>query len=130
MEYSVPAMSGLACFAAIRELLQKNFPDVAWPVEYRTVAADDVWLSMAFQRATVTISVHQDIHEDETEYYRACEEIFLSFHGRPHWGKVNYLDATQMADAHPRWLQWWSVRDQYDPEDVFLNEYLKDIRPA
>ncbi len=130
MEYSVPAMSGLACFAAIRELLQKDFPDVAWPVEYRTVAADDVWLSMAFERATVTISVHQDIQEDETEYYRACEEIFLSFGGRPHWGKVNYLNGMQMAEAHPRWQQWWSVRDQYDPEDVFLNKYLKDIRPT
>lgn len=130
MEYSVPAMSGLACFAAIRELLQKKFPDVSWPVEYRTVAADDVWLSMAFERATVTISVHQDIREDETAYYRACEAIFLSFGGRPHWGKVNYLDATQLAEAHPRWQQWWFIRDQYDPEGVFLNKYLEDIRPV
>lgn len=130
MEYSVPEISGLDCFAAIRDLLKEDFPDVAWPVEYRTVAEDDVWLSMAFERATVTISVHQDVRENETAYYKACEEIFLSYGGRPHWGKVNYLDASQMAQIHPRWQQWWQVRDSYDPDDVFLNQYLKDLRPA
>ncbi len=129
MEYSVPAEQGLACFAEIRELLRRDFPEVAWPVEYRTVAQDDVWLSMAYGRATVTISVHQDIAVDETDYYRACEEVFLSYGGRPHWGKVNYLDGAKMAAIHPQWENWWSVRDRYDPEAVFLNDYLKALRP-
>ncbi len=129
MEYSVPADQGLACFADIRELIRRDFPGVAWPVEYRTVAQDDVWLSMAYGRATVTISVHQDIAVDETDYYRACEEVFLSYGGRPHWGKVNYLDSAKMAAIHPQWENWWSVRDRYDPDDVFLNDYLKGLRP-
>ncbi len=128
MEYSVPAGKGLECFAAIRELLMKDFPDVSWPVEYRTVAEDDVWLSMAYGRPTVTISVHQDIREDETPYYQACEKIFLDFDGRPHWGKVNYLDGLQMADIHPRWHDWWSVRDKCDPDGVFLNDYLNSLK--
>ncbi len=128
MEYSVPAEKGLECFAAIRDLLRNDFPDVAWPVEYRTVAEDDVWLSMAYGRPTVTISVHQDIREDETAYYQACEKIFLEFDGRPHWGKVNYLDGSQMAAIHPRWHDWWSVRDKYDPDSVFLNDYLNSLK--
>lgn len=128
MEYSVPAEKGLECFAAIRDLLRKDFPDVAWPVEYRTVAEDDVWLSMAYCRPTVTISVHQDIREDETAYYQACEKIFLEFEGRPHWGKVNYLNGLQMAAIHPRWYDWWSVRDSFDPDRVFLNDYLNSLK--
>ncbi len=129
MEYSVPAESGLNCFADIRQLLKRDFPDVVWPVEYRTVAADDVWLSMANGRGTVTISVHQDIKADETAYYQACEEIFLTYGGRPHWGKVNYLDGSQLATAHPDWQAWWAVRDEVDPDGLFLNSYLKSLQP-
>ncbi len=51
MEYSVPAEHGPACVKAIHELLTTDFPDVAWPIEYRTVAADDVWISPARGRA-------------------------------------------------------------------------------
>ena len=130
MEYSVPAENGLACFAEIRHLLQNTFTDVRWPVEYRTLAADDVWLSTAFERDTVTISVHQDVREDETAYYQACEAIFLRHGGRPHWGKVQYLDAEQMAAIHPRWADWWQVRNDLDPTGRFLNPMLKKLGPT
>lgn len=129
MEYSVPAGSGPECLGAIRELIRRDFPELQWPVEYRTVAADDVWLSMAYGRPTVTVSVHQDISVDEEPYFRACEEIFLSFEGRPHWGKVNYLDGAQLAVCHPRWRDWWAARDQVDPDQLFLNDYLRGVRP-
>ena len=127
MEYSIPAEDGVACFAKIRALLHSDFPDIAWPVEYRTVAADDVWLSMAYGRPTVTISVHQDVREDETDYYRACEEIFLSYGGRPHWGKVNYLDGETLSAVHPKWSEWWQARNSLDPKQVFLNAYLRAL---
>lgn len=129
MEYSVPLESGPACFAEIRQLLRTEFSEVKWPVEYRTVAQDDIWLSMASKRATVTISVHQDIREDEEAYYRACEEIFLSYNGRPHWGKVNYLSGDKLGSLYPEWSRWWRCRDHYDPAGVFLNEYIRSIGP-
>lgn len=130
MEYSIPEEHGPECLARIRELLRTEFTDIAWPVEYRTVAADDVWLSMAHGRATVTISVHQDVRLDETDYYKACEQIFLSFDGRPHWGKVNFLDGTAHARMHPKWQAWWRVRDRIDPNETFLNDYMKSLSPS
>lgn len=129
MEYSVPAEHGPACLDDIRRLIRRDFPDLRWPVEYRTVAADDVWLSTARGRATATISVHQDIREDEARYFRACEEIFLSYAGRPHWGKVHYLSGAQLAARHADWDDWWAVRDRFDPDGVFLNDHLRAIRP-
>jgi len=127
MEYCVPAAQGPACMAAIRKLLHDKFTDVQWPVEYRTLAADDVWMSTAYERDSVTISVHQDIRQDDEPYFRACEEIFLDFDGKPHWGKVNYLDRDQLAAKHPRWDDWWRVRDQVDPQGTFLNDYLQSL---
>ena len=129
MEYSVPAEHGIECFLAIRSLLRERFSDVRWPVEFRTLAADDVWLSSAYARETVTISVHQSIDEDERPYYEACEGIFREFGGRPHWGKLHYLSGQQLADIHPCWPQWWQCRDSLDPEGLWLNEYLRGLRP-
>jgi FAD/FMN-containing dehydrogenase len=129
MEYSVPAAAGADCLGAIRALIQRDFPQLRWPVEYRTVAADDVWLSPAYQRASVTISVHQDVREDERRYFQACEQVFLDHGGRPHWGKLHYLDGETLARLHPCWQRWWSVRDGVDPQQIFLNDYLRALRP-
>ena len=130
MEYSVPAEQGIDCMRAIARLLHERFPEVQWPVEYRTLAADEVWLSTARNRATVTISVHQDVRLDDAAYFRACEEVFLEHDGKPHWGKVNYLNAGQMAARHEDWEAWWRVRDRLDPTSTFLNPYLERIRPS
>lgn len=127
MEYSIPAEHGVECLAEIRELLRTRFTGVAWPVEYRTVAEDDVWMSMAYGRPTVTISVHQDIREDERAYFEACEAIFTRYGGRPHWGKVNYLDKAALQAVHPRWDDWWRIRNALDPDQLFLNDYMKSL---
>jgi len=127
MEYSVPTESGPDCFRALREMIARDFPDLAWPVEYRTLAADDVWLSTANGRETVTISVHQGVDLEDRPLFRAAEEIFLSYEGRPHWGKVHYLGADQLAKAHPRWNDWWRVRNEYDPGGLFMNPYLERL---
>lgn len=127
MEYSIPAAKGPDCMAAIGDLLRSEFTHVRWPVEYRTLAADDVWLSTAFECDTVTISVHEDIREDDEPYFRACEEIFLAHDGRPHWGKVNYLNGHELTACHPRWHDWWQVRNDVDPNGTFLNNYLASL---
>ena len=129
MEYSIPEDRGPECLDEIVRLLRMQFPEIVWPVEYRTVAADDVWLSMAYDRPTVTISVHQDVREPDEPYFRACEEIFRQFDGRPHWGKVNYLGSEDFAAIYPQWDDWWRVRDKVDPTMVFLNSWAESIRP-
>ncbi|HCD27179.1 MAG TPA: FAD-linked oxidoreductase, partial [Gammaproteobacteria bacterium] len=53
---------------------------------------------------------------------------FLAYGGKPHWGKVNYLNGEQMAALHPRWQDWWRVRDAIDPQGTFLNAYLESLR--
>lgn len=129
MEYSVPADAGPACLAEVRTMLGRQFPELIWPLEYRTLAADDVWLSSAYQRPTVTISLHLPVGDDERPMFAAAEAIFRAYDGRPHWAKVNYLDGPALAATHPRWEAWWSTRDRYDPDGTFLNDYLRSIRP-
>ena len=127
MEYSIPAASGPECFRTLREMITRDFPHLAWPLEYRTLAQDDVWLSPAMGRSTVTISVHQGIDLDDEPLFRASEEIFRAFDGRPHWGKVHYLGGEELAEMHSNWREWWRVRDQFDPDGTFLNSYLASL---
>ena len=125
----MPSENGPSCVEEIKDLLTGRYPDVEWPIEYRTVAADDVWLSPARERPTVTISIHEAVEKDETSYYQDAERIFRSYGGRPHWGKVHYLTGDQLAADYDHWTQWWHVREDVDPTGVLLNGHLSQLRP-
>lgn len=129
MEFSIAIDQGPACLDAIVDLMRTEFPEVIWPVEYRTLAADNIWLSTAGAGPVATISVHQGIDHDDEPFFRACEQVFRSFGGRPHWGKVNWFNESDFAASYPRWSDWWRVRDHHDPERRFLNDYLTSIAP-
>ncbi len=130
MEYAVPIDGSLDCMDEIRALVQSRFGDLTWPIEYRTLAADDVALSTADGRDVATISLHQGIGLPAEPLFRAAEEIFARYDGRPHWGKVHYLDGDELARRHPQWSQWWAARDALDPAGVFLNAELAAWRPG
>ncbi|MEE9255519.1 MAG: D-arabinono-1,4-lactone oxidase [Pseudomonadales bacterium] len=127
MEYSVPEHRGAECFSSIRELMRSRFPKVPWPVEYRTLRADDLWLSTAQRRDTVTISIHQGADYPFEEFFCAAEEIFVEHDGRPHWGKVHHRGADAFATLYPRWDDFLSLRAKYDPQRKFMNPYLSGI---
>ena len=130
MEYSIPTEHGPSCVAEIKNLLSSNYPDVLWPIEYRTVAADNVWLSPARGRATVTVSIHEDVERDETAYYNDAETVFRAHGGRPHWGKVHYLSGEDLAADYDHWQDWWRVRNEVDPNGVLLNDALRKLRTS
>jgi FAD/FMN-containing dehydrogenase len=50
--------------------------------------------------------------------------------GRPHWGKVHYLEGAALADLYPKWREWWQMRDMFDPKQRFLNDFLRAVRPS
>jgi FAD/FMN-containing dehydrogenase len=127
MEYAVPAEHGPDCFREVRGRMQERHPDVQWPVEYRTVAPDDAWLSTAHGRDTVTISVHQDGTLPYRDFFRDVEPIFWSCAGRPHWGKIHTLTAPRLRDLYPEWDRFQALRERLDPKGRFLNPHLREL---
>ena len=128
MEYSVPLETGIDCISEIRTLMQQKFPNKSWVVEYRTQAADNLMLSPAFGRTVAAISVHDEpgaVQSDE--YFRACEDIFVAYDGRPHWGKLCFLPPGQRADRFPDYDAFSRIRQRLDPKGMFLNDYLKPL---
>lgn len=124
MEYSLPAGIGPACFRELAQRLRALAPEAAWPLEYRTVAADDALLSMASGRDTASISVRQDARQPAEPLFAALEPIAVEAGGRPHWGKWHRLDAARLARLYPDWERFRAIRRGLDPGGVFLGRPL------
>lgn len=128
MEYSVPIGSGIECVREIRQLMRNHFPEKTWVVEYRAQAEDNLMLSPAFGRPVAAISVHDEpgVHRSD-DYFRACENIFIAYDGRPHWGKLCFLSPQQRADLFPDFESFSRIRQRLDPDGMFLNDYLRPL---
>ncbi|MEP7019979.1 MAG: D-arabinono-1,4-lactone oxidase [Pseudonocardiales bacterium] len=127
MEYAVPRASVAQVLAEIEDHLARSGEQIAFPVEVRFAAADDVWLSTATGRETGYIAVHQYARREHDTYFRAVEEIAVDVGGRPHWGKLHYRDAASLRTAYPRFDDFVTLRDKLDPERVFGNDYLAQV---
>jgi len=130
MEYAVPAEAGPACFRAVRERIRSHHPAVAWPVEYRSVRADDAWLSPAHARETVTLSLHQGAELPWQDFFADVEPVLRAHGGRPHWGKRHSLDAAALAPLYPRFAAFQRLRAELDPGGRFLNPHLAALFDA
>ena len=124
MEYAVPYEKGADTVREIVEVIRKRRINTGFPIEFRTVAADDVWLSPFFDRESATIGVHQYAKLDAGPLFEACEAIFRNNGGRPHWGKIHTQTRAELAVLYPKFEDFRAVRAKLDPKGKFLNEYL------
>ncbi|HUP93177.1 MAG TPA: D-arabinono-1,4-lactone oxidase [Solimonas sp.] len=128
MEYHLPRESLVPALKQVRERIETSLNDVFFPIEVRVVKGDDAWLS-PFHGHTVSgsIAVHCYHEEDPLPYFAEIEPIYQPLGGRPHWGKMNTLDAKVFAERYPRWRDFLEVRAALDPEGRMLNPYLKKV---
>src|ERR1700761_4559310 len=99
--------------------------------EIRTMAADDLWLSMAYQRDTV--GLHFTWIKDEAAVapvVAAIEAALAPFGGGPHWGKVCSGSPEAIRDLYPRYDDFVALLGRYDPEGKFRNEFMDRYFPA
>jgi len=127
MEYAVPRESITDVLREVRSLIDRRGWRVSFPIEIRVAAADDIWLSTASERESAYIAVHKYFRTPHEEYFRAVEDIVATVAGRPHWGKLHYLSAADLATRYPRFDDFVRLRDEIDPESRFSNEYLDRV---
>jgi len=127
MEYSI-SLDGLV--PALREVMQmvedRGFR-ISFPVEVRCTGADDIPLSTSTGRRSAYIAVHMFKGSEYSDYFRAVEAILRKYEGRPHWGKIHHLDASDISSLYPDYQRFIEVRNQLDPEGVFTNDYLRRV---
>jgi FAD/FMN-containing dehydrogenase len=124
MEYALPYGNGPQALHQIVETIRKHRINTGFPIEYRTVAADDVWMSPFYGRESATIAVHQYHRVDTRKLFDACEAIFRAHDGRPHWGKRHTRGAAELSGLYPKFEDFRALRRRLDPSGKFLNAHL------
>ncbi len=127
MEYAIPAEALPQTLTEIDRWVSTSDFTVAFPVEVRFAAADDLWMSTASGRDTAYVAVHQYHRRDHHEYFDAVEAIARGVDGRPHWGKMHSRTAEDLRPTYAHFDEFCAVRDKYDPQRVFGNDYLRQV---
>lgn len=130
MEYAIPVEEIPEALREIRAMIDRRRYRVSFPIEVRAAAADELMLSTATGRASGYIAVHRyhrDDPADSAAYFADVEEILTGHGGRPHWGKMHTRDAAYLRTVYPRFDEFRAVRDRYDPDRVFGNDYLTRV---
>lgn len=127
MEYGIPLEYLPEAVQRVREVTKHlSFPSL-FPIEVRVSAADDIALSTGFGRLNGWIAVHQYVGAPYESYFQQVADIMDSYGGRPHWGKMHYLNAAQLCERYPRWGEFQELRAALDPDGTFRNEYLDRV---
>ena len=127
MEYSISLGAVEPAMTEIMHMIKQRDFKISFPIEVRCTGADDIPLSTSTGRQSAYIAVHMYQGCDFDDYFTAVEEILVKYEGRPHWGKIHYLDGTQLSSLYPEYQRFIEVRNQLDPEGVFTNDYLRRV---
>jgi len=127
MEYGIPLECLPEAVQRVREVTKHlSFPSL-FPIEVRVSAADDIALSTGFGRSNGWVAVHQYVGAPYESYFQQVADIMDSYGGRPHWGKMHYLNAAQLCERYPRWGEFQELRAALDPDGTFRNEYVDRV---
>lgn len=126
-EYLIPREHAPAAIDALRALADRIRP-LLQICELRTVAADELWLSAAYQRDALGIHFTWLQRQDEVEALLPVIEAALApFSARPHWGKLFTQTTVAIAPLYPRHADFVALAAEYDPQGVFHNAYLRRV---
>jgi L-gulono-1,4-lactone dehydrogenase len=127
MEYALPRACTAEAVRRVMALVPERGFAVPFPIEVRTVAADDALLSTASGRDSGFVAVHMYEHMAYEPYFRAVEAIMDELGGRPHWGKRHFQTASTLRPRYPDWDRFQAVRARLDPHGRFANDYTDRV---
>ena len=123
-EYVVPRRNVATALATLRGMGGRIDPHLLTS-EIRTMAADNLWLSLSYGHHSVGIHFTWKFEPAPVDALtREIEALLIPLGGRPHWGKVVHAPAAAMAQLYPRLPDFRSLADRYDPTRKFRNRYL------
>jgi L-gulonolactone oxidase len=129
-EYSIPIGN---CTSAINELIQfketHNIP-INHAILVRFVKKDMFWLSNDYGRDSchITLLLYNPSDELFDFYSTNAYNLFMKYGAvRPHWGKDFYMTLEEAMEVYPKLKHFLQVRNDFDPNGIFLNSFLFNI---
>jgi alditol oxidase len=123
-EYLVPRRHGVAAVEAVLGIAATIRP-VIQVSEFRTIAADSLWMSPQYGQDTVAI--HFTWAPEPDAVRRALVEVeraLAPFAARPHWGKLFLAGAGEIGPQYERLGDFRALLDRFDARGAFRNDWL------
>jgi xylitol oxidase len=124
-EFHVARHQAQDAIRAVRALGETLRP-VLQVTEIRTIAADELWMSPQYRRASV--AVHFTWTREPEAVARVLvdlEAALAPFAARPHWGKAFLATAADIAPLYARLPDFARLAQRLDPRGAFRNEWLE-----
>ncbi len=125
-EYFVARADAGAAMRAIRRIEAALHP-VMVVSEIRTIAADELWLSMNYQQDGV--GFHFSWQRDWPAIQKALvaiEGALAPFEPRPHWGKLFVMPADKVRGRYGKLGAFRELATRLDPAGKFRNAFVDD----
>lgn len=125
-EYFMPRRHAVDAILAVERLRDEITP-VLLESEIRTVAADDLWMSMCYGRDSVAIHF---CWKNEWDAVRrllpVIEGALATFDPRPHWGKLFAMAPAELQEKYEKMEAFRSLAARLDPSGKFRNAFVSN----
>jgi xylitol oxidase len=123
-EYFVPREKGYEVILAIEQLRDEITPHL-FISEFRTIAADDLWISPCYQRASMALHfTWKPEWPAVKKVLPLIEEKLAQFGARPHWAKLFTMPPARLRSRYAKMSDYQAMLAQYDPNGKFRNEFI------
>ena len=126
-EYGFPVEAAEEALERMRRRIRMDRHRVNFITEVRFVAADDIWLSPAYERDSCQIGAYIGETPGWRDYFEAFEAIADRLDARPHWGKCFFADTARLSAVYPRLEDFDTLRRRHDPDGIFENAFIERV---
>lgn len=124
-EYFVPREKAYEAILAVEQLRDKVTPHL-FITEFRTIAADDLWMSPCFKRDAMTIHfTWKPEWEPVKGLLPQIEEKLKPFNARPHWAKLFTMAPSRLQAQYAKLNGFKDLLKTYDPAGKFRNHFIE-----
>ncbi|HWM21811.1 MAG TPA: FAD-binding protein [Ilumatobacteraceae bacterium] len=123
-ELLLPREAALDAIEIVRGFAEEMAPHLLVS-EIRTVAADSLWMSPQYERATVALHFTWRQHTVEVmQLVDRIEAALGRFEPRPHWGKLFAVDGATLTARYPRHRDFVDLVSRFDAPGAFRTSWL------
>lgn len=104
---------------------------VHFGVEIRFTKRDDIWISPCYEQDScwLNILMFRPYGKEYTreKWWRINEQLMIECNGRPHWAKTHNMRKTDLIRLYPKFEQFDALRKNLDPNEIFINDCLRQL---
>jgi L-gulono-1,4-lactone dehydrogenase len=112
-----PAAIGMLCEHFRRT---RRFPLL--PIHIRCSRRSELWMSPTYERDVCWLEIWQ--YPQNAPLLGEISHLLEQFQYRFHWGKARAGDVRYIRQQYPKWNDFIELRRNWDPQGLFLNQYL------